>query len=70
MSRCKWHEKMQEYIIAEKQKMDTEERNEIIEDIENILVLHGIAPGSIDFEKWSDEDLEEFEIEEFMRNRR
>jgi hypothetical protein len=50
--------------------MNTEERNEIIEDIENILVLHGIAPGSIDFEKWSDEDLEEFEIEEFMRNRR
>jgi hypothetical protein len=52
------------------EKMDTEERNEIIEDIENILILHGIAPGSIDFEKWTDEELDGFEIEEFMKNRR
>ena len=50
--------------------MGTEERNEIIEDIENILILHGIAPGSIDFEKWTDEELDGFEIEEFMKNRR
>lgn len=49
--------------------MTTEERNDMIEDIENILILHGIAPGSIDFMKWSDEDLEDFEIEEFMKNR-
>ncbi len=49
--------------------MTREERNETIEDIENILILHGIAPGSIDFEKWSDEELEGFEIEEFLKNR-
>ena len=54
---------------TENKKLTREERNEIIEDIENILILHGIAPGSIDFDKWSDEDLDNFEIEEFMRNR-
>ena len=54
---------------TENKKLTREERYEIIEDIENILILHGIAPGSIDFDKWSDEDLDNFEIEEFMRNR-
>ena len=54
---------------TENKKLTREERNEIIEDIENILILHGIAPGSIDFDKWTDEDLDNFEIEEFMRNR-
>ena len=55
--------------IKDSGKLTREERYEIIEDIENILILHGIAPGSIDFDKWSDEDLDNFEIEEFMRNR-
>lgn len=54
---------------TENKKLTREERYEIIEDIENILILHGIAPGSIDFDKWSDEELDSFEIEEFMRNR-
>ena len=55
--------------IKDSGKLTREERYEIIEDIENILILHGIAPGSIDFDKWTDEDLDNFEIEEFMRNR-
>jgi hypothetical protein len=46
--------------------MTLEERDEIIEDIENILLLHGIAPGTIEFEEWSDEDLDSFEIEAFF----
>lgn len=46
--------------------MTNEEREEIIEDIENILLLHGIAPGSIDFTEWSDEDLDAFEIEDYL----
>lgn len=49
--------------------MTLEERDEIIEDIENILILHGIAPGSTDFDKWSDEELDAFEIEEFLAGR-
>lgn len=49
--------------------MTTEERDEIIEDIENILILHGIAPGTEALDDWSDEELEAFEIEEFMANR-
>ena len=48
--------------------MTLEERDEIIEDIENILLLHGIAPGTIEFEDWSDEDLDSFEVEAFFAN--
>ncbi len=49
--------------------MTQEERDEIIEDIENILLLHGIAPGTEDLDDWSDEELDAFEIEAFMSNR-
>jgi hypothetical protein len=48
--------------------MTIEERDEIIEDIENILILHGIAPGSVEFDDWSDEELDAFEIESFLAN--
>lgn len=49
--------------------MTDKEREEAIEDIENILILHGIAPGGTDFSNWTDEDFEEFNIEDFLKNR-
>ena len=50
--------------------MTDKEREEAIEDIENILILHGIAPGGTDFSRWSDKDFEEFNIKEFLKNRK
>ena len=52
--------------MADEMRYTDEERYEIIEDIENILVLHGIMPGSEDFDEWSDDDLDAFEIEEYL----
>lgn len=49
--------------------MTDEERMEMIEDIENILKLYGVAPGNDDFTDWSDEELENFDPQEYLKGR-
>ena len=49
--------------------MTEEERREMIEDIENILMLYGVAPGSDDFSVWSDEELIDFDPQEYLKSR-
>ena len=56
--------------MTDNEKYTDEARWEIIEDIENILMLHGIMPGSEDFDSWTDEQLDAFEIEEFLLHRK
>jgi|GEM_PF-1456175 len=47
-------------------EMTDEERNEAMDDIENILKLYGITPESID---WDEIDIDNFDIEDYMKNR-
>ena len=49
--------------------MTDEDRRDAIEDIENILILHGIMPGNEDFDDWTDEELENFDIESYLAHR-
>ena len=44
--------------------MTDEERNEAMDDIENILKLHGVTPSMIN---WDEIDIENFDIEEFLK---